>query len=322
MDINGVTENYSVYRKNRPAVTFVVNRKVVSPVMFRNSESDRAETHEFDGRLHAQVNPEKFVSQERVRGLHLLRHLSDNHGEGLHEWDEDEEPKSLIADSYTYNEPGELSQSVNMDSLTYGVAGTDSESYSIKSHVVQGYAYSMNEYDIVDSEVRNAVYESGTMRNEDGEQSDSLYNVSPVSPGNEFVSFVTVEAGTPSMILYVLHNLLNTGCYGARETRHGKNIENEVVAVVTSPHPHSLSSGELLMDFHDVDNSTTESIENYLSAQRDESWEVYSEHFDSFREMPDWYENYRSLSEFEDEEDLYDRLLSTTIDAYETLLQG
>lgn len=322
MVFEGTVDSYSVYRKQRPSVTFVVNREVVSPVLFRNSESDRSETQEFRGKLHAQVNPEKFISQERLRGLHLLRYLTKEFDESLDDFPEEELPSGLISSEYAYNEPSNLPQSVNLDTLTYGIAGTNDETFSIKSHVVQGYSYSMNEYSINDPEVRNAVYESGTMKNEDGEQSASLYDVSPVQPDNNFVSFVTVEAGTPEMLIYVLHNILNTESYGARNTRMGRNIKNNITAVITSPHPHSLSSGELVMDYHSKENTTNESIQKYLNSVRDNSWNIFSEELDDFQSMPDWYNEYYNLAQFTDEQKMFEKYQNVTQNAFEVLVLG
>ncbi len=315
----GLTDGFSKYRTQKPSVTLVVNRKVVSPVLFRNSESDRAETQEFDGTLHAQVNPEKFIAPERQSGLHLLRYLSDKFAD-LKPWAEDEIPEALISSEHAYNEPESLVQSVNMDTLTYGEAGTGDETYSIKSHVITGYAYSMNPYDLVDKEVRNAVYESGTMRNSEGEQSSSLYNIVPVRPGNNFVSFVSLEAGTPQMLLYVLYNILNTASYGARETRNAKNIENEILAVITSPHPVTLASGELLMDYHSEDSSTSGSVKHYLEDTREQHWTIYSDSL-GFESLPDWYHDLEAAARLSEGDELvFNEFQDLTQSAYDTLV--
>lgn len=317
----GVVDSFSLYRLVKPSITFIVNRKVVSPVMFRNSEDDRAEIKEFDGNIHAQVNPEKFLSQERNTGLHLLRHLTYKNNDELTNWRENDERNGLISSEYHYNEQPSLTNSVNLDSATYGAAGVDIDTYSMKSHVVSGYAYSLYEYDIVNPETRNAVYESGTMRDSDGEQSSSLYNLNPVHPGNNFISFVTIEAGTPEMVLYYLHNLLNTGKYGARETRHGKTIENEIMGVIVSSHPVSLSSCELVMEYHESSNTPEESVKDYIENEMNKSWDIYSETLDIGDDLPEWYENYLELVEqFEDEDELYDILDAETGDYYNTLV--
>jgi len=218
----GFAEKYEIYRKARPTVTLIVLRTVTDPILFRSTDSERAETQEFNGAIHAQVNGEKFVSKERLTGLNLCRKL-----------DEDE---TIISAEYTYNEPiPSLPKSQNADMLTYGLAGTVSgATFSQKSHVIEGYTYSLEPYDLMNKEIHNALYESGTMRDVYGGQSESLFNPVKVQPGTHFVHFVTLEAGTKEMLLYVMHNILNTGRYGARETRTGRNMKNEIVGVITS----------------------------------------------------------------------------------------
>jgi len=264
-------------------VTLVVKRNVVEPTLFRNSNTDRAETQEFGDQLHAQVNGEKFVSKERLTGLDLLRKL-----------DEDEE---LIKESYTYNEPADFNSAINMDMLTYGLAGTGNEDFAMKSRVVEGYTYSTQEYDLMNKETRNAVYESGTMRNEEGKQSEALFDYVKVQPGNSLVHFVTLESGTPEMLLYVTHNILNTKKYGARETRTGKNVKNELLSVIFGEHDTSLSTGELLMEYFekDLENSLT----NYISEASRDDWDVCSDKIGEFENYPDWFSELLEIAERE-----------------------
>ena len=236
----GLVESFGIYRKEKPSVTLIVKRDVTEPTLFRNSNHDRAETQKFGDQLHAQVNGEKFTSKERLTGLDLLRQLDDD----------------FVHEDYAYNEPSNLENSLNVGTLTYGLAGTDKEDFAIKSRVVEGYTYTTEEYDLMNKETRNAVYESGTMRDDNtekkagGEQSDSLFDFVKVQPGNDLIHFITIEAATGPMLLYVLHNILNTGKYGARETRTGRNIRNDIIGVILGNHDTSLSTGELLMEYH------------------------------------------------------------------------
>ena len=268
----GLVESFEIYRKRKPTVTLVVNRDVTEPTLFRNSSHDRAETQEFGDQLHAQVNGEKFTSKERLTGLALLRGLDE----------------SLIHDEYTYNEPATLQKSLNLGTLTYGLAGTGDQDFAIKSRVVEGYTYTTGEYDLMNKETRNAVYESGTMRNEEGEQSEALFDFVKVQPGNNLIHFITLEAATGEMLLYVLHNILNTGKYGARETRTGRNIRNQVIGVILGDYDTSLSTGELLMEYRNNGDTPNEIIGAYVEDVRQSDWEVYGE-IDGADEFPQWY---------------------------------
>ncbi len=270
--------DYELYLTRRPSVILAVEREVVDPVLIRNGESDRAETQIFHGTTHAQSNPEKFTTKERLTGLDFLRAI-DEHNE-------------LISDEYRYNEPPALPDAVNMDTITYGVSGTGGgQEYSIKSRLTAGYTYTVGEYDVLNSETRNAVYESGTMKNEDGEQSQALFDIAHVQPGNSFVQFLQLEAATPGMLAYVLYNVLNTRAYGARETRRGKNIENHVRAIVLSDFPEVISNGEFLKLTNPSPDNVGPAIGSYLETVGKTDWESYGDDtVDNLDAFPEWFE--------------------------------
>jgi len=275
----GLEESFDIYRKRKPSVTLVVKRNVTEPTLFRNSSHDRAETQEFGDKLHAQVNGEKFTSKERLTGLSLLRELDDE----------------FVDDEYAYNEPTDLEGSLNIGTLTYGLAGTGDQDFAIKSRVVEGYTYTTEEYDLMNKETRNAVYESGTMRNDEGDQSEALFDFVKVQPGNSLVHFITLEAATGPMLLYTLHNILNTGKYGARETRTGRNIRNEILGVVIGDHDTSLSTGEFLLEYHDEGDGLENSIGEYISSVRRTDWEVYGE-VGGGDPFPEWYQRLEEVA--------------------------
>ncbi|GAA0297725.1 type I-D CRISPR-associated protein Cas7/Csc2 [Halarchaeum salinum] len=301
----GLVDSFEIYRTQKPSVTLVVEREITEPTLFRNSNNDRAETQQFGDQLHAQVNGEKFTSKERLTGLDLLRSLDDE----------------LVDDEYTYNEPASLEESINVGTLTYGLAGTGDQDFAIKSRVIEGYTYTTDEYDLMNKETRNAVYESGTMRTDENEQSEALFDYVKVQPGNSLVHFITLEAATGPMLLYALHNVLNTGRYGARETRTGRNVRNEVRAVILGGHDTSLSTGELLMEYHENEACIGESIADYIEAVRRTDWEVYGE-FEGADDFPEWYENLEAVAarETDDADDVlreeFDRLTEAAIDVF------
>ncbi|WP_049972518.1 type I-D CRISPR-associated protein Cas7/Csc2 [Haladaptatus cibarius] len=277
----GLVESHSIYRTRKPSVTLIVRRDVTEPTLFRNSEHDRAETQEFDDKLHAQVNGEKFTSKERLTGLDLLRRL--------------DEDGSLIHEDYTYNEPDDLDKSLNVGTLTYGLAGTGSQDFAIKSRVVEGYTYTNNEYDLMNKETRNAVYETGTMQDDEQNQSQALFDFVKVQPGSDFIHFITLEAATGPMLLYVLHNILNTGKYGARETRTGRNIRNTVLGIILGDHDTSLSTGEFLLEYHGEDDRLEESLGEYIEAVRRDDWNVYGT-FEGAEDVPSWFHELHAVA--------------------------
>jgi len=303
----GLEESFEIYRKRKPSVTLIVKRNVTEPTLFRNSSHDRAETQEFGDKLHAQVNGEKFTSKERLTGLSLLRQLDDK----------------FVDEEYAYNEPTDLEGSLNVGTLTYGLAGTGDQDFAIKSRVVEGYTYTTDEYDLMNKETRNAVYESGTMRNEDGDQSEALFDFVKVQPGNDLVHFITLEAATGPMLLYALHNILNTGKYGARETRTGRNIRNEVLGVVLGDHDTSLSTGELLLEYHDEGEDLETSIGDYIETVRRTDWEVYGE-VDGADPFPEWYERLEAVAsrEADDADEVLREEFAELMDAAEDVFIG
>lgn len=277
----GLVDSFKIYRRQKPSVTLMVKREITEPTLFRNSKTNRAETQKFGGKLHAQVNGEKFTSKERLTGLDLLRSLDDD----------------LVGEDYTYNEPATLDESLNVGTITYGLAGTGDQDFAIKSRVIEGYTYTSDEYDLMNKEIRNAVYESGTMRTDDNEQSEALFEFVKVQPGNSLVHFITLEAGTGPMLLYVLHNLLNTGRYGAKETRTGRNVRNSVVGLILGEHDTSLSTGELLMEYHgsDTADEIDASLSAYIDDVRRSDWEIYGD-FDGAEPFPDWYDRLEEVA--------------------------
>lgn len=297
----GFAPKYEIYRRARPTITLIVLRTVTDPILFRSTDPERAETQIFSGVIHAQVNGEKFVSKERLTGLNLCREL-----------DKDE---NIIAKEYTYNEPiNSLPKSQTADMLTYGLAGTVSgATFSQKSHVIEGYTYSLESYDLMNREAHNALYESGTMRNEKGEQSESFFHPVKVQPNTHFVHFITLEAGTKEMLLYVVHNILNTGRYGARETRTGRNMKNEIVGAITSSGDSGLSCGEMINDH--ISGGKTElsrediikAISEYINTHKRADWKIYyAEEFklDGGIEFPEWMKNLISIASRQKKEDL------------------
>lgn len=304
----GLVESFDIYRKEKPSVTLVIRRDVTEPTLFRNSNHDRAETQEFGDKLHAQVNGEKFTSKERLTGLDLLRQLDD----------------SLVHEDYAYNEPETLEKSLNVGTLTYGLAGTGDQDFAIKSRVVEGYTYSTEEYDLMNKETRNAVYESGTMRDDQNEQSEALFDFVKVEPGNDLVHFVTLEAATGPMLLYVMHNILNTGKYGARETRTGRNVRNEIVGIILGEHDTSLSTGELLMEYHDETDDLLNNISAYIADVQRTDWEVYGELGDS-DDFPEWFDRLQAVasrSADDADEVLREEFQQVTEEAKEVFVDG
>ena len=165
----------------------------------------------------------------------------------------------------------------------------------------------------MNKETHNALYESGTMLNENGRHSESLFNPVKIQPGTHFVHFITLEAGTKEMLLYVIYNILNTGRYGARETRTGRNIRNKIIGLIASSTDSSLSCGELICEQLGKINNNLKlefiksAISNYVEAHKKSDWEIYwsndfyPERSDKF---PEWLIDLIKIGERKDQMDL------------------
>lgn len=266
-------------RMLRPEICLVVLREVVDPVLARSSDPERAElfvirTKAKDDKgndieqeiVRARINGEKFTSAERLTGLNICRVLNQIN-DGI--W-------KIISPDYLYNEiAGGLKEAINPDTVTYGAAGVERrETFSIKSRVIEGYTYTLEPYNLLNKEQHNALYETGTMMKvgteEEGgeeERGRGLYAHVNIEPPAKMVHFVRIEAPTPEMFLYVLHNILNTTTYFARSTRKG-SIRNKVLGVIFSKTAIGLSSGELIKEHFSANIKNEYSLEDVLTATK------------------------------------------------------
>ncbi len=246
-------------RKLRPELCLIVLREVVDPVLARSSDPERAElfvtrinTKDNEGKdswneiIRARINGEKFVSAERLTGLRMCRILNQKQ-DNNNNWD-------IISSSYSYNEIfGGLQAAINPDTVTYGAVGTEDETFAIKSRVIEGYTYTLEPYNLLNKEQHNAMYETGTMMKVGAENANEeergrgLYTHVNIEPPAKMIHFVRIDAPTKEMLLYVLHNILNTTTYFARSTRKGL-IRNRVLGIIFSKTAIGLSSGELIKE--------------------------------------------------------------------------
>ena len=264
-------DEYKYRIAQAPSILLAVRRDVVGDLLLRNTKDSAANTQKLNGTIRAKSNPEKFSTKERLRGLKTLRRLDDT------------SDHDLIAEAYSHNDyPSDFWDCINLDSLTYGISATDGDVFSIRSRVFVEDLISVGEYQLADRETRNAVYESGTMQEispendyEKVDNSTALYEHAPVKQGNKFIQFVRLEAGTPEMLLYLLHTLLSTDEYGARATRHGRNVSNTIIGLALSDSPFMLSNGELLMKYDP--EPTKDAIGTAVAKYMDDTKTAYTE---------------------------------------------
>jgi CRISPR-associated protein Csc2 len=95
----------------------------------------------------------------------------------------------------------------------------------------------------------NAIFETGTMRDEKGNASTALNTSEYIKPGVHFLDIVTLKDVTADELRYVLGNILLTTRYGAVSSRVGR-MDNQILGVFggIAELPSSL---ELVQGIHD-----------------------------------------------------------------------
>lgn len=76
----------------------------------------------------------------------------------------------------------------------------------------------------------NAVYETGTMRDEEGNVSTALNTSEYIKPGVHFLDILTLKDVTADELRYAVGNVLLTSRYGAVSSRVGR-MENQILGV-------------------------------------------------------------------------------------------
>jgi CRISPR-associated protein Csc2 len=79
----------------------------------------------------------------------------------------------------------------------------------------------------------NAIFENGTMRDENGKASTALNTSEYIKPGVHFIDVVTLKDVTADELRYVIGNILLTSRYGAVSSRVGR-MENQILGVFGS----------------------------------------------------------------------------------------
>ncbi|HEY9811216.1 MAG TPA: type I-D CRISPR-associated protein Cas7/Csc2 [Halomicronema sp.] len=84
--------------------------------------------------------------------------------------------------------------------------------------------------DVLGDRTINAIFETGTMRDEQGNASTALNTSEYIKPGVHFLDVVTLKDITADELRYVIGNILSTTRYGAVSSRVGR-MENQILGV-------------------------------------------------------------------------------------------
>jgi CRISPR-associated protein Csc2 len=237
---------YENFPKGR-FIGLVVLRTTLSETIFRTEGTGEPMCREFvqagakdDKRIierlvmtkRKQIAPERRHGREFLRAYGLLYRAGGGQG-------------ALC--SLNTNAPCEMC----VDCFLYGFAvGKGGGGSAPKSRIWTEDAFSLlPANDLIGDRTINAIYEAGTMRNEQGEPSHALNTSEYIKPGVHFLDVVTLKDLTADELRYVLGNILRTSRYGAVSSRVGR-MENRILGVFggTAELPSSL---ELVQVIHD-----------------------------------------------------------------------
>ncbi|MGI2906990.1 type I-D CRISPR-associated protein Cas7/Csc2 [Tolypothrix sp. VBCCA 56010] len=228
MSINKLNQFLANTYENFPKgrfISLVVLRKTLSETIFRTEGSGEPICSEFVQagvtetkviqRLvmtkRKQVAPERRYGREHLRA-HQLLHISKD--------------SSLC--SLNTNSPCEMC----IDCFLYGFAAGGGGAQ--KSRIWTEDAFSLlAASDVLGDRTINAIFENGTMRDQNGNASTALNTSEYIKPEVHFLDVVTLKDVTADELRYIIGNILLTTRYGAVSSRVGR-MENQILGVFGS----------------------------------------------------------------------------------------
>lgn len=212
---------YENFPKGR-TIGLVVLRTSLSELILRTEGTGEPMCREFiqAGQIDKQVvqrlvmTKRKQVAPERRKGREFLRanNLLKANKDGL--------PCALNT-----NSPCEMC----IDCFLYGFAAGGGGAQ--KSRIWTEDAFSiLTATDTLSDRTINAIFETGTMRDEKGNASTALNTSEYIKPGVHFLDVVTLKDVTADEFRYIVGNILLTSRYGAVSSRVGR-MENQILGI-------------------------------------------------------------------------------------------
>jgi CRISPR-associated protein Csc2 len=187
-----------------------------------------------------QVAPERRTGREHLRAQDLLRPNKDG-----------------VACALNTNAPCEMC----VDCFLYGFAAGGGGAQ--KSRIWTEDAFSiLTATDTLSDRTINAIFETGTMRDEKGNASTALNTSEYIKPGVHFLDVITLKDVTADESRYIIGNILLTSRYGAVSSRVGR-MENQILGIFggIAELPSSL---ELVQAVHDQFTENNKPLEHPL----------------------------------------------------------
>jgi len=217
-----LASSYENFPKGR-TVGAVVLRTTQSETIFRTegtgepmcNEYVQAGVQDTDTIPRLVMTKRKQVAPERRKGREFLR---------VHELLYPD-PKANSICSLNTNAPCEMC----IDCFLYGFAAGGEGAQ--KSRVWTEDAFSvLPSTELIGDRTINAIFETGTMRDEEGKASTALNTSEYIKPGVHFLDIVTFKDVTADELRYALGNILLTTRYGAVSSRVGR-MENQILGI-------------------------------------------------------------------------------------------
>lgn len=246
--------SYENFPKGR-TIGLVILRTTLSETIFRTEGSGEPVCREFvqaggtDTRIIQRLvmTKRKQVAPERRRGREFLR------AESLLYQNKDKKLCSLNT-----NAPCEMC----IDCFLYGFAAGGGGAQ--KSRIWTEDAFSLlPASDLIGDRTINAIFETGTMRDEKGDASTALNTSEYIKPSVHFLDVVTLKDVTADELRYIVGNILLTSRYGAVSSRVGR-MENQILGIFggIAELPSSL---ELVQSVHDAFITSGKALEHPLA---------------------------------------------------------
>lgn len=191
-----------------------------------------------------QVAPERRKGREFLRSQNLLYPA----------------PKTNEICALNTNAPCEMC----VDCFLYGFAAGGEGAQ--KSRVWTEDAFSvLHSTELIGDRTINAIFETGTMRDEKGNASTALNTSEYIKPGVHFLDILTLKDVTADELRYTLGNILLTTRYGAVSSRVGR-MDNQILGVFggIAELPSSL---ELVQGVYDKLKAKNTALEHPLKTQ-------------------------------------------------------
>jgi CRISPR-associated protein Csc2 len=235
-----LAETYENFPKGR-TISLVVLRTSLSELILRTEGTGEPMCREFvqAGSQDLQtvqrlvMTKRKQIAPERRKGREFLR------AEELLHPNKDGVPCALNT-----NAPCEMC----VDCFLYGFAAGGGGAQ--KSRIWTEDAFSLlTAADTISDRTINAIFETGTMRDEQGKASTALNTSEYIKPGVHFVDVVTLKDVTADEFRYIVGNILLTSRYGAISSRVGR-MENQILGIFggIAEVPSSLELTQVLHD--------------------------------------------------------------------------